>query len=210
MVYLFDAANTLIYKPLLSERFLGVLTKNGFSVDEKLFWYHHKIISEAFIFPDKTSQEFYHEFNATLLFSFGIVPEDELLNQIFESCTYLPWTPFSDTEAIKHLAGETCILSNFHKGLTKILDEFFPGQFERQVISETSNFRKPDVRFYQEAVSKLGVSPEQIIYVGDSPKLDLKPALEVGMNAYIIDRENFYPSAKRRISSLAELIDLKP
>lgn len=208
MVLLLDAANTLISKPAFFPKFFSVLQSHGYPVEEKTFRYHHKLLSEAIVFPDKTSRDFYAGFNAEILYSLGIIPTQALLDELFTGCSYLPWEPFADTSALGRWEGPISVLSNFHKGLTDLLEPFFPSVFDSLSISENSQYRKPDPRFYQEAVDRLGVQASDIVYVGDSPKLDLEPALAVGMNAWVIDRDDFYPACQRRILSLHQIFDL--
>jgi len=207
MILLLDAANTLIHKPLLSVRFLEVLSENGFSVDPHTFRYHHKLLSEAIIFPDKTSKEFYAQFNSELLYTLGIIPTTELLDKIFSACSYLPWEAFSDVDALARWEGKIGVLSNFHSGLTNLLAQLIPGKLEELIISEASPYRKPDVRFFEQAVETFKVDPSEIVYIGDSPKLDLEPGLKAGMIAWLIDRDNFYPACKKRLVSLHHVFD---
>ncbi len=208
MILLLDAANTLIHKPSFARKFLSVLESHSITVDSDRFVYHHKLLSEAIEFPDKTSKDFYAEFNSMLLYSLGIITESQLLDEIFKACSYLPWEAFDDVTELKNWPGQISVLSNFHSGLTEILNECVPSVFSSMIISEKSTYRKPDPRFYQEAIEKLSCKPEDIIYIGDSPKLDLHPAQMVGMNAWLIDRTNFYPASDRRISSFAEILSL--
>jgi FMN phosphatase YigB (HAD superfamily) len=50
------------------------------------------------------------------------------------------------------------------------------------------------------------MKPEEILYVGDSIKLDMEPASATGMNAVLIDRLNAFPGYRGiRINSFAEL-----
>ncbi|HPI09919.1 MAG TPA: HAD-IA family hydrolase [Catalimonadaceae bacterium] len=143
-----------------------------------------------------------------LLYSLGLIPGPQLLEEIFSTCSYLPWEPFDDVKELKNWQGRISVLSNFHSGLTEILNECVPDVFSSMLISEKSMYRKPDPRFYQEAIDHLGCEPKDIVYIGDSPKLDLHPAQMVGMNAWLIDRTNFYPASDRRISSFAEILSL--
>lgn len=207
MILLLDAANTIIHKPLLSVRFLEVLSANGFSVNPQTFKYHHKLLSESIIFPDKTSKDFYAQFNSELLYTLGIIPTSGLLDQIFSACSYLPWESFPDVDALSRWDGKIGVLSNFHKGLTDLLATLIPGKLEQLIISEESHYRKPDVRFFSQAIDQFKVAPSEIVYIGDSPKLDLEPALKVGMNAWLIDRDNFYPSCQKRLLSLHDVFD---
>ena len=54
----------------------------------------------------------------------------------------------------------------------------------------------------------LGVKPEEIIYIGDSLKLDIEPAFKLGMKPYLIDRNNDYPFSSYTISSLTQLKEI--
>ena len=39
---------------------------------------------------------------------------------------------------------------------------------------------KPDPRIYRHALAQLSVPPDQVAFIGDSPALDVAPALAVG------------------------------
>lgn len=205
MILLFDAANTLIHKPKLFSSIVAVLGKYGYKIKENEVERMHKLVSELYDFPDKTSKEFYAAFNKDLLYSLGVLPTEELLNEIFASCSYLPWQPYADTSILSENKMRKAVLSNFHGGLTGILDKYFPGIFESISISEEVRFRKPDIRFFEHAIETLSVLPSEIIYIGDSIKLDLEPALQCGMNAWLVDRNNLYPHCERRINSFKEI-----
>jgi putative hydrolase of the HAD superfamily len=208
MILLFDAANTLIHKPTFYDVFIQTLDEFGSKVEPMDFQKNHKLISELITFPDRTSKSFYHEFNKEVLYSLGIIPTEEMLNRLHEACSYLPWEKFDDTSVLQELPFEKAVLSNFHGGLSNILDSLFPNEFSVIYSSENENLRKPDVQFFSNAIKKSGVEPSEIIYIGDSIKLDLEPALEVGMNAWLIDRNNNHPYCKRKINSFSEIKNL--
>ncbi|MES2762438.1 MAG: HAD family hydrolase [Bacteroidota bacterium] len=208
MHLLLDAANTIIYKPKFYTTFVDVVNANAqTNIEIEELSKIHKIISECFTFPDKTSKEFYYDFNKELLYAFGIVPSAALLNTLFTSCSYLPWEKYEDTKWLNEINCEKSVLSNFHNGLKDIMELLFPGQFQSLTISENENCRKPDVNFYLAAVKKLDIDPSEIVYVGDSVKLDLEPAMAVGMKAFLIDRGNYYPHCRHRISSFRDLAE---
>jgi FMN phosphatase YigB (HAD superfamily) len=208
MVLLLDAANTIIYKPAFYTRFAETLVTYGINIKQEDFHRIHKIISESYQFPDRTSREFYNSFNRELLYALGVIPDDKLLHDIFDNCSYLPWERFDDVKYISEIPVKKAVLSNFHGGLHEILNKLFLADFAEIIISESENLRKPDNFFLKKAVDKLGVSPSEILYVGDSVKLDLEPALKIGMNAWLIDRNDYYPSCSRRIKSLREIKNL--
>lgn len=205
MVFLFDAANTLIHKPQIFVKTQSVLNDFGIKTDIETLRLKHKNVSEIIIFPDRTSKDFYRQFNSEWLYSLGIVPSEDVLDAIFGACSYLEWESFEDTDVLNELKAPKSVLSNFHGGLDGILDNFFPDTFQELVVSEKEQYRKPDVRFYERAIEQLNVSPHEIIYIGDSVKLDLEPALKTGMRAYLIDRNGDFPYCTHKISSLTEL-----
>lgn len=205
MILLFDAANTLIYKPDLFDKVATVLQKNEIKFDFSELKKQHKFISELINFPDKTSRDFYKTFNREWLYSIGVIPNDELLEEMFASCSYLPWSPFSDTQNLNKLEIKKAIISNFHGGLNQIINQFYPSIFDTMIVSEQENIRKPSIEFYIRAIEKLKCQPDEIIYIGDSIKLDVEPAMKLGIKAWLIDRENYYPNFYRRINSLNEI-----
>src|SRR3954471_5882027 len=91
---LFDAANTLIHKPAVWEKMPAVLERHGITIAIDKLKYNHKLLSEIIDFPDRTSCEFYTEFNRQLLLSLGIIPTPALLDELFSACKGLPWEKF--------------------------------------------------------------------------------------------------------------------
>ena len=205
-VVLFDAANTLIYKPQLFEKLNNVLLGHQYNIPLDTLKRQHKLLSEIINFPDKTSKSFYQEFNAELLISLGIIPSKALLDDIFSACTYLDWKAFDDTKYIADLPQRKGVLSNFNSKLDMLLEGLIGRNiFSEIIISEVENVRKPSVEFYELAVEKLQVAPNEILYIGDSLKLDIIPAQKVGMRTLLIDREQHFPFANNRINSFAEI-----
>jgi len=202
---LFDVAGTLLYKPSFYQKMGEVLQQFGYEVDEKTIKYHHKILSESIFFPDRTNADFYSHFNREFLYSLGIIPNDEMLEAIFKACSYLPWEPFADTVFLNEIDIPMGIISNFNSTLKEKLKSFFDVTFTDIFVSEELGVAKPSLEFYGKAMDKIGIDPKDIIYVGDSVKLDLEPALAIGMNAFLIDRENYFPQQKQRISALTDL-----
>lgn len=204
-ILLVDAANTIIHKPDLWAKYLGVLHRYGYRVDMRGLKEKHRLISEVILFPDRTSESFYQTFNSEILFSLGIVPTEEILTDLFDACTYLPWKTFEDFGVLKTLNVRKAVLSNFKSSLKEQLRELCGGVFETIIASEEIGLRKPDVDFYQRAIELLGVNAEQILYVGDSLKLDIHPAQAIGMNAWLIDRDRIYSNFEQRLDSLEDL-----
>lgn len=207
-IILFDAANTLIYKPALFHKIQSVLAKYSYEIEESKLQYHHKLLSEIINFPDRTSKEFYREFNTELLLSLGIIPSEEILNEIFTACSYLEWKAFDDLSILHELPAEKAVLSNFNSNLDKILDQLVGKNiFSEIIISENENCRKPSLAFYELALKKLNVKAEEDLYIGDSLKLDIIPAKKLGFKTLLIDRQNIFSSFKDRISNMKDSIN---
>ena len=204
---LFDAANTLIHKPILWTKLSDVFLEFGYKVNAEELKLKHKLLSEFIKFPDVTSEGFYNQFNKELLNSLGIIDTPELLEKVFSNCKYLPWKAFSDTiylENEKRLS--LGVISNFNTGLTKLLASELPNViFKDIIISEAEGVAKPSLDFYKIALNRIGLKPNEILYIGDSLKLDVIPAKSLGFQVKLIDRENTYPSSIYSISSLKDI-----
>lgn len=205
-VLLFDAANTLIHKPSLWVRIQEVLTKHQYKIDDKELKLKHKLISEIINFPDRTSKDFYADFNSELLLSLGIIPSEDLMEDLFSNCTYQPWQAFDDCKFLSELNIRKSIVSNFNSSLFDLIGDLIGKDvFDEIIISENEKERKPSLAFYQIAIEKLGVKPEDILYIGDSLKLDVIPAKKLGINTLLIDRDSVYQYPTEKISSFEEL-----
>jgi len=201
----FDAAGTLIWKPLMFERYKQTLMDYGNIVNLDELKVKHKLLSEVMIFPNKTNEIYYKTFNGELLCLLGIVPNDELLNAIFKRCTYLPWEKFEDTKILSNLKLPIGIISNFNSTLKYKINHLFGPIFSHILVSEELEIAKPDPEFYIKSCKAVAIQPENILYIGDSLKLDVQPALKIGMKPLLIDRNNYYTNSKFVINSLQEL-----
>ncbi len=202
----FDVSGTLLGKPSLYLNIQNILSDCGFNVALKEIENKHKILSEIIYFPDRTDELFYNEFNSELLFSLGIIPTDKLLSQVFENCTYLPWKEFEDTKILSELLLPMGIISNFNSTLREKLNFFFGPIFNDILVSEELGVSKPNVEFYKRALMKIPFEANEVLYVGDSLKLDILPAQSVGMNALLIDRLGLFTSSQTpRVESLLDL-----
>lgn len=205
----FDVAGTLLHKPSFYISFNEVLASRGYDFQIKELKLRHKLISEAYKFPDVTNEDFYREFNSDFLYSLGILPDREILDSIFKKCTYLPWVPFDDVSALKKYQQilPIGIISNFNSSLREKLQKIFGDVFSNILVSEELGVAKPSTIFYEKAIEQIGIDPGKILYIGDSLKLDIQPAQQVGMTALLIDRDNIYPTSKYRINTIFDIKD---
>lgn len=102
------------------------------------------------------------------------------------------------------------LISNFEGWLQEMLTEMEVGHlFEVSVISGFEGMEKPDRGLYDLALERAGVDGRDAVHIGDSPKMDVEPAREVGMTGVLLDRYNRYPDAEGpRVSSLSDIPSL--
>lgn len=202
-----DVAQTLLGKPDLLPALQGVLASFGHQVAPADLAFLHRMISEATEFPDHTTRTFYDAFNARLLHALAIRPHAALLDAIFAACKGLPWAPYADVVHLQSVQVPVGILSNWDLGLRDQLSAQLPWLTPRWIFgSAECGLRKPMAGFFQRAAAASGLPPAAIAYVGDSPALDIAPALAQGWRAVLIDRGNHYPHADcPRIRDFGEL-----
>lgn len=204
---LFDVAGTLLYKPKLYKNIKDTLSQFGYQLTLEEIKFKHKLLSETIHFPDRTSKDFYLNFNTTLLELFGIIPTTEIVDAVFSNCTYLDWEKFDDTEILKSLNVPLGIASNFNSTLKEKIQNIFGNIFSDIIVSEEVGNAKPSAEFYQAVLKKIDIDPEKILYIGDSLKLDIEPTIKLRINSLLIDRDNFYPASKYKIANLHQIVD---
>lgn len=60
--------------------------------------------------------------------------------------------------------------------------------FDFIIVSDEVNCKKPEREIFEISLSRSGLNPEEVVYVGDNPEDDIKGALNAGLNAILIDR----------------------
>jgi putative hydrolase of the HAD superfamily len=79
------------------------------------------------------------------------------------------------------------VLSNFDRRLHAILDQLEIGElFEHVVISSEIGADKPDPRIFAELIRRFRVLPEQVLHVGDDPRVDGAAARAAGLRALVV------------------------
>lgn len=201
-----DVANTLLHKPDLYPTIRKVLSDAGIDVPEQEIASRHRLLSEALEFPDRTSRDFYQQFNAQFLRSLGVAAEPALLDAIYTACSYLPWAQFADATCLATINHPLGALSNWDRSLPDKLQSLTGLAFRWVLGSEDQQVRKPDPVFFEKMIEAAGCPAHEIVYVGDSVRLDIETALGLGIRAYLIDRDDLYPHSNLpRLRSLAEL-----
>lgn len=103
---------------------------------------------------------------------------------------------FPDTkkclEQIRNRGLTMGIVSNFSTYLVDFLDQLeIRSYFDFVITSAAEGFEKPGDNIFRLAISRCGDTPaNQILYVGDSPEEDYRPALRHSMVPLLIDRHD--------------------
>lgn len=80
--------------------------------------------------------------------------------------------------------------------------------FNVVVISESHGAKKPNASIFEDCLYELGCRPSESVYVGDSPKNDIEPAMTLGIRAVWIKNSRFPPPAS--CTAVADGIDSVP
>jgi len=99
------------------------------------------------------------------------------------------------------------ITNSFQSDMKKILSKFnLEGFFDIEVSIDSIGKVKPEKEIFLYAVEKLGLQPKGVLYVGDSLEVDYKGAIEAGLNALLVDRENKMNQDIKKIRNLREIL----
>ncbi len=110
--------------------------------------------------------------------------------------------------ALRRAAVRVGVVSDWQKGLLHFCAELgIADLFDAVVASSEVGFQKPDPRLFAVAQRKLGVSPDEILHVGDTAA-DIEGAGAAGFSALLIDRSGASAPEQGRIASLREVLQL--
>ncbi len=127
------------------------------------------------------------------------------------------WKLYPDVkETLDFLKEKQCylgIVSNWDERLSNILEQIgLKNYFSFILTSAQAGYGKPDKRLFEEAKRKSEVVKSLTLFVGDDPQADFYGAINAGMNACLIDRENKYPDFDglkiKKLTELKEILSL--
>lgn len=120
---------------------------------------------------------------------------------------------------LKHTGFKVGLLSNCSIEIPLLWPQTeFADLIQSPVFSSRERLKKPDPRIYQIACARLGVAPEDCLYIADGENHELKAAAEFGMSSVLIQPTSHEPRGELRqearewqgltISALAEVLGL--
>src|SRR5262245_46133929 len=120
--------------------------------------------------------------------------------------------PAEVPEALRRLRGmglRLAVVSNANGTLRVLFDRVGLRPLVDLVLdSWEEKVEKPDPRFFELALSRMGARAETTVHVGDLYEADVRGARAAGIEPVLLDRAGLYPDADcRRVSSLLELAE---
>ena len=184
---LFDLDGTLLNRDASLSKFIAshfnslrsVLT----DVDEQQFCSRFiELDNRGYVWKDQVYQQLIKEYNIE-----GLTVEDLLLYYVHhfkQHCVAFP-SLHSMLKELKQMSLTLGIITN-GKGqfqLDNIHALGIASYFDVILISEIEGIKKPNPQIFHRALSRLGVSPNECVYVGDHPINDIQAANAVGIHS---------------------------
>ncbi|HET7453802.1 MAG TPA: HAD-IA family hydrolase [Thermoanaerobaculia bacterium] len=120
------------------------------------------------------------------------------------------WTLYPDVLPVLDLLAERgtplAVVSNWDSSLGPLLDAHaLTSRFSAVLVSAVEKSGKPHPEIFHRACRRLGLSPADVLHVGDSLEEDYEAARNAGLAAVLLDRGGRHPDVPERIASLSEL-----
>ena len=216
---MFDLGLTLIQTASFPEIYRRILARFGIKASVDDIVRAQKETESEFdtsTYDERHRKEFWRNHNVSLLEKLGveenIVFVAEQIDAFWWDCSQMQVYP--DVEPtlseLKNRGIKIGLVSNgFKQDLDHVLSELGLEQWFDAIVSiDSCNCAKPDKRIFLHALDKLGVSPSEAVFVGDSILQDYEGALRVGIKPYLIDRERKTPIHYDKIASLTDVLTL--
>lgn len=162
----------------------------------------------------ETELQYWQAFYRNVLGRLGVPEPSPSLVEMLSCRTVDPasFVCFPDVKKVLHTLRERGIIlgviSNVFPSAKRIIDRLqLTHWFDPIVLSYEYTCAKPCHEIYQYTLVCTGVKPEEAIFIDDRFKF-IKAAIEVGMQARLIDREGQCRSEYPKIRSMYELLEL--
>ena len=220
---LFDLGNTLVKTWIPEVTYQNVLACLG--IDRSIEEIRGAISRTEEEFKESTYRsrygevayaEYWERWDAQFLTYLGISGDKNLAKEILVRWfDHADCVIYSDTRVtlnrLKQMGLKLGLISTaYEEDIDAILEKagLAKGLFDVVVGANTVKKEKPHPDVFRHALGKLGVGPEEALFVGDHVDNDYKGARAVGMHALLIERECRSPddtSDLERIRSLQEI-----
>lgn len=164
---------------------------------------------KGYVWKDKVYNQLVQEYSLTNLTWEQLL--EDYINSFQHSCIAFPNMEY----VLKELKNRGIALGMITNGFTKFQNLNLQALgihnlIDTILISEQEGIKKPQPEIFLRALEKLGVTPEESLYVGDHPENDVIGAQNVGMKA-VWKKDPFWSSSikiEHTIDDLGELLHL--
>lgn len=136
---------------------------------------------------------------AGLLEAFAAAGEDlalvECAMDVF-SCARNEVEPFADVLPTLSSLGKRVMLGSVSNGVADLQAIGLAHHFQVSVAAHHCACAKPDAKIFHTACDALGVAPEEAVYAGDDPLLDVEGAQKAGLRGVWINRPGLWPDRR--------------
>lgn len=102
--------------------------------------------------------------------------------------------PFADVEPTLARLKDRVALGSVSNGVADLRAIGMAHYFRASVAAHRFGFAKPHASIFHAACEELGVTPEEAVYVGDDPVLDVEGAQKAGMRGIWMNRQQLKPA----------------
>lgn len=210
---LFDLDGTLLDRDLSLFRFVRDQYHRYSAVqiiDEETFVQRFiDLDNHGYVWKDQVYQQIIHEFSIQDM-DWTLLLEDYIRN-FHKHCTGFP----NMLNMLTILKNHGIMLALISNGFGQFQYDNFKALhieelFDAVLISEWEGLRKPDPAIFNRALTKLGVAPKNVLFVGDHPDNDIRASRDVGMKA-VWKRNSLFEEitdADAVIDDLGELVNI--
>lgn len=158
----------------ISGRLFSEAKHGKYTIAEVMDLYPKEFIA-AIGYPESAVDPFKHAFRAAWGETHTLVPEAKEMLDILQAKGY---RLFAASNSFGHLQRRRLERAGI-----------LP-YFEDTYISMDIGYDKPDIRFFQEALRRCGLQPNEVLMIGDSMTTDILGAQAAGIEALFFDRRN--------------------
>ena len=218
---IFDMYETLVQNPLHSWRasFEDIILKQGLDTNVDRLWGQWSNVEVEFRNsrgkPDAPFRTYYEAWRDAFALAFTSLrlrgdSEAAARKVIRDISRREPYPETVETVRAIQRGWRTAVLSNADDDYLLPNLKLLGLEFDAVLSSEMARVYKPLPGFFRQMLSRLGVTPQESVYVGDRQFEDVQGAAGVGMNTVLVNRSRApldleLPQPTYQVSSLLEL-----
>ena len=167
--------------------------------------------------PREEYRAFFAEYERRVLRGAGVEVSHEQALEIWRRIRRIDYAlaPFDDTipalEACRRMGLTVGLISNMNQNGDELADSLgLLPYLDFSITSHEVGAEKPAPLIFERALERANTRPESAVHVGDQLTSDVAGALNVGINAVLLDRDGNHKDykAQPRITELSELPEL--